>query len=104
MDRRSCVLLSLYLSLPLLAQTPLHQRPGVRRALALLEQRHEAHLAKQIEIAQIPALMRGEFQKLKLQRVEIDAIGNVLGWRPGKSPRTIVISAHLDTVFAAQRM
>lgn len=100
----------LFLVLPLLAQTPLVERPGVRIALDLLEQSHDAHLAKQIEIAQIPApgweekeraeFMRGEFQKRKLQRVEIDAIGNVLGWRPGKSPRTIVISAHLDTVFA----
>lgn len=100
----------LFLSIPLLAQSPLPQRPGVRRALELLEQRHEAHIAKQIQIAQIPApgweekeraeFMRSEFKKLNLQKVEIDAIGNVLGWRPGKSPRTIVISAHLDTVFA----
>ena len=97
------------LSLPLLAESPLLDRPGVRQALALLEQRHDAHLAKQIQIAQIPApggeekeraeFMRGEFQRLKM-KTEIDGIGNVLAWRPGKSPRTIVVSAHLDTVFA----
>lgn len=99
----------LLMSISLFGQTPLAERPGVRRALELLEQRHEAHIAKQIEIAQIPSpgweekeraeFMRGEFRKLNLKRVEIDGIGNVLGWRPGKSPRTIVISAHLDTVF-----
>lgn len=43
------------------------------------------------------------FRELKLERVEIDAEGNVLGCYPGnRSPageRCVMLSAHIDTVF-----
>ena len=43
---------------------------------------------------------RKRFEALGLQRVRVDAIGNVLGERPGtgRGP-TIVLAGHLDTVF-----
>jgi tripeptide aminopeptidase len=43
------------------------------------------------------------FRELKLQQVEIDAEGNVLGCYPGNRPgggdRCVMLSAHIDTVF-----
>ena len=43
---------------------------------------------------------RKRFEALGLQRVRVDAVGNVLGERPGsgRGP-TIVLAGHLDTVF-----
>jgi tripeptide aminopeptidase len=40
-----------------------------------------------------------QFRSLGLQRVRIDAAGNVLGERPGAEPNFIAITAHLDTVL-----
>ena len=38
-----------------------------------------------------------------LSNVSIDAVGNVIGFRPGRDgSRTVAISAHLDTVFSAE--
>ncbi len=43
------------------------------------------------------------FRELKLQQVEIDSVGNVLGYYPGNRPRAgqrcVMLSAHIDTVF-----
>lgn len=67
-------------------------------------------IAEQIRVCEIPAPPFGEekrglefkniFTKLGLQNVRIDAVGNVLGERPGKGPKPhLVFAAHLDTVF-----
>ena len=67
-------------------------------------------IAEQIRVCEIPAPSFGEekrglefksiFKKLGLQDVRIDAVGNVLGERPGKGPKPhLVLAAHLDTVF-----
>lgn len=84
-------------------------RPEVRKALTYIEATEKAQIEKQIQISQIPAspfqegeraqAMAGEFRRVHLQGVELDGIGNVLGWRKGNSERTLVIAAHLDTVF-----
>jgi acetylornithine deacetylase/succinyl-diaminopimelate desuccinylase-like protein len=40
------------------------------------------------------------FQELGLRDVRVDAAGNVIGDRPGRTPRpNLVFAAHLDTVF-----
>jgi acetylornithine deacetylase/succinyl-diaminopimelate desuccinylase-like protein len=100
------------LTLPvcLLAQDGILARPDVKSALDHIRSRHEAHLAKQVEIAEIPAptfheaqrarFLEREFRRLGLRDVEIDEQGNVLGWRPGKSEKALVVAAHLDISFA----
>ncbi|MBL8177614.1 MAG: M20/M25/M40 family metallo-hydrolase [Bryobacterales bacterium] len=102
--------LLLLLTLPLLAQDTVLQRPEVRKALDYLRAHHEDHLASQIRIAEIPAptfheaerarYMEKEFRRVGLKDVEIDKQGNVLGWRPGKSSKALVVAAHLDISFA----
>jgi tripeptide aminopeptidase len=67
-------------------------------------------LAEQARVCEIPAPGFGEdarglefkkiFTALGLKNVRIDAVGNVLGERPGKGPKPhLVFEAHLDTVF-----
>jgi acetylornithine deacetylase/succinyl-diaminopimelate desuccinylase-like protein len=44
--------------------------------------------------------MKAVFEKLGLENVRTDEVGNVLGERPGRAARPhLVFSAHLDTVF-----
>ena len=91
------------------AQEAIQSRPAVKQALDFIRQHHDADIEKQIAIAQIPAppfheevraaSLRKEFERIGLADIEIDGIGNVLGWRRGRSPETLVIAAHLDTVF-----
>jgi len=99
----------LLLAPALWGQEPLLARPDVRKALDYLRDRHQVHIEQQIAIAQVPAppfqegeraaVLEREFRRAGLSEVEIDPKGNVLGWRPGRFPRALVIAAHLDTVF-----
>jgi acetylornithine deacetylase/succinyl-diaminopimelate desuccinylase-like protein len=91
------------------SQAPLRDEPQIQRALQYLEEHQDQHTAKHIQISEIPApggeeqqraaFLQAEFQRAGLTGVEIDKAGNVLGWRPGKTERAIVVAAHLDTVF-----
>jgi acetylornithine deacetylase/succinyl-diaminopimelate desuccinylase-like protein len=103
------LVLILVLNSAALAQDDLLKRPDVRAALDYLQANHERHLAKQVEIAEIPAptfhegerarLMAAEFRRAGLKNVEIDKQGNALGWRPGRSQDAMVLAAHLDISF-----
>jgi acetylornithine deacetylase/succinyl-diaminopimelate desuccinylase-like protein len=84
--------------------------PAIKAALDRMRQNEQTTIEDQIRLCEIPAppfkeQQRAEayatmFQKLGLQNVRIDKAGNVLGERPGLSPRPhVVLSAHLDTVF-----
>lgn len=89
----------------------LTERPAVRQALDYIARNENAQVDLQIRIAEIPAppfheeqraaAVAAEFRRVHLENVEIDGIGNVLGWRKGASPQALVIAAHLDTVFPA---
>jgi tripeptide aminopeptidase len=84
--------------------------PTVRKALDWVKQNEPRVLEDQVRLSEIPAppfkeSQRGEayrqlFEKLGLKNVRVDAVGNVLGERPGHAPRPhLVFTAHLDTVF-----
>ena len=86
------------------------QNPAVKAALAASKANEERTIEDEIRFCEIPApsfkeSVRGEelkrvFQQLGLQNVRVDAVGNVMGDRPGASARPhVVIAAHLDTVF-----
>ncbi len=106
------VVLSLVLGLPAASAQPagLLEHPAIRQALDYLRANHETHLDKQVRIAEIPAptfheaerakFLEQEFRRIGLKNVEIDKQGNVLGWRPGKLDKALVIAAHLDISFA----
>ena len=84
--------------------------PGVRAAVDAAIELEAAVVADQIALCEIPAppfqeqtraeAFRARLTALGLERVRIDAVGNVLGERPGRRARPhLVFSAHLDTVF-----
>ena len=83
---------------------------GIERALEILRADNDWTLAQQISLCEIPAppfkeaVRAAEYRRrmdaLGLRNTRIDAVGNVLGERPGTgSGPTVVISGHLDTVF-----
>ncbi|MDQ4123667.1 MAG: M20/M25/M40 family metallo-hydrolase [Acidobacteriota bacterium] len=82
----------------------------VARALAYIREIEPATLEEQIRITEIPAptfkeakraeYFRQRFTELGLKKVRIDAAGNTIGERPGRTDKpTLVLAAHLDTVF-----
>jgi acetylornithine deacetylase/succinyl-diaminopimelate desuccinylase-like protein len=84
--------------------------PAVRAAMEAAQRNESATLDLEARICQIPAPpfheetraleLKRLFEELGLKDVRIDKTGNVIGVRPGKSPRpNLVFSAHLDTVF-----
>jgi tripeptide aminopeptidase len=84
--------------------------PEIAAALKQIPGREAALVDEQIRICEVPAppfkeQQRGEvlkrtFEQLGLKNVRVDKEGNVLGERPGRTPRPhLVIAAHLDTVF-----
>ena len=79
-------------------------------ATARLAANDESLLATQVAVSEIPAptgdeaargaFVADRFRNLGLHDVRLDAVGNVLGTRPGMtSDGAVVICAHLDTIF-----
>lgn len=89
------------------------QRPAVRAAMAGFRRHVDEIVDRIVSIQQVPAptfhetkraeFMAAQFRAIDLADVSIDALGNVFGRLPGRSPgesQPVVVSAHLDTVFA----
>ena len=83
---------------------------AVARAVDLIRKNEAETIDEQVRLCEIPAppfkeavraaAYRKLFEAYGLQNVRIDAVGNVIGERPGQSPKpNVVLSAHLDTVF-----
>ena len=72
---------------------------------------YDKTVAEVIELTEIPAppfketaraqRVQEKFTALGLENVHIDAVGNVIGTRPGKdrAAKALMVAAHLDTVF-----
>ena len=84
--------------------------PAVKAALEAVRRNEPHFIEEQIRVCEIAAPpfhedARGKelerlFQQAALENVRIDKAGNVIGVRPGASPRpNFVLAAHLDTVF-----
>lgn len=84
--------------------------PRVSEALEQLRLREAATIEEQIRITEIPAppflederaaYYREQLQARGLADAHIDSEGNAIGWRRGSGAGpTLLISAHLDTVF-----
>ena len=90
----------------------LAKTPKVSAALDYIRSIETETVEEQIKLTQIPAptfeeQLRGEyfkkrFTELGLKNVRVDAVGNVIGERPGiggANAPNFVLAAHLDTVF-----
>lgn len=84
--------------------------PAIRQALDAVRTNEPEMLREQVRLCEIPApsfheqaraaVMKKHFEELGLVNIRIDAVGNVLGERPGRSPRPrVVVASHMDTVF-----
>jgi acetylornithine deacetylase/succinyl-diaminopimelate desuccinylase-like protein len=108
------------LSAPISVHTAVQQEiarlAGLREVHTAVEwfRSHEPELRDwQLEVAAIPAppfgeapraeWLRARFSELGLQDVQVDAVGNALGVRPGTegNEKLVAVTAHIDTVFAA---
>lgn len=100
------------LALAFLAAAPaLAQPASIKAAHARLAGDYDTTIAELIELTEIPAppfkeaaraaRMAEKFKALGLSDVQIDAVGNVIGVRPGKdrSAKALMVAAHMDTVF-----
>lgn len=85
--------------------------PGVRKALAFMEEDQEEIIRRQIELALIPAPTFHEekkaarllemFRSEGLENCHIDEYGNCVGLRRGTGGgKTVLLEAHMDTVFS----
>lgn len=83
---------------------------AVQGALRYIRENEPATLDEQVRLCEIPAppfkeaargrAFRTALEAAGLKNVRIDAVGNVIGERSGRSVRpNVVLSAHLDTVF-----
>ncbi len=87
------------------------QASAVKAAVAAADRLESWVVEQQVALCEVPAppfkeqaraeAYRQAFARLGLQRVRIDAVGNVIGERRGGQPGGphLVFSAHLDTVF-----
>jgi tripeptide aminopeptidase len=91
----------------------LMQDPAIKSAVERLRREEPFVIEQQLRLCEIPAppfreatraaAYKQSFEALGLANVRIDAVGNVLGERPGMALRPhLVFSAHLDTVFPAE--
>jgi len=94
---------------PTSAETLMNE-PAIRAAIDAVRTNERDVIDEQVRLCEIPAppfaeqarglAYKAAFERLGLTNVRIDAVGNVLGERPGRNPRPhLVMSAHLDTVF-----
>src|SRR5688500_11944231 len=83
--------------------------PAIKSAVDATRRNEPAVIEEQVRLCEIEAppfkeqkraaALKATFEALGLKHVRIDEAGNVLGERPGASPRPhLVFSAHLDTV------
>src|SRR3989304_408586 len=90
----------------------LEKLPAVQRAAEFFVREADWILQQQIRLTSIPAppfheeergrYLEEQFRALGLENVRRDAIGNVLGERPGSAPEPVVLtSAHIAPVFPA---
>ncbi|MBI3003977.1 MAG: M20/M25/M40 family metallo-hydrolase [Ignavibacteriales bacterium] len=104
------LLVFLFFSGCLLSTKSPGQPREIQRALDFIKSTELQTLDEQVKICEISAppfneekraaYFKKRFLELGLKNVRIDKVGNVIGERPGASQKpTIVLSAHLDTVF-----
>ncbi len=61
-----------------------------------------AHPSESCEEKEVVACIRAEMEKLGYDKVEVDGLGNVIGWM-GEGEKIIAIDSHVDTVGIGNR-
>ena len=61
-----------------------------------------SHPSESCEEKEVVACIRAEMEKLGFDKVEVDGLGNVIGWM-GEGDKIIAIDSHIDTVGIGNR-
>ena len=61
-----------------------------------------SHPSESCEEKEVAACIRAEMEKLNFDKVEVDGLGNVIGWM-GDGEKIIAIDSHIDTVGIGNR-
>ena len=61
-----------------------------------------SHPSESCEEQAVAECIRAEMEKLGYDQVELDGLGNVIGWM-GEGDRIIAIDSHIDTVGVGNR-
>ena len=61
-----------------------------------------SHPSESCEEKEVAACIKAEMEKLGFDKVEVDGLGNVIGWM-GEGDRIIAIDSHIDTVGIGNR-
>ena len=56
-----------------------------------------SHPSESCEEKEVVACIKAEMEKLNFDKVEVDGLGNVIGWM-GEGDKIIAIDSHIDTV------
>ena len=56
-----------------------------------------SHPSESCEEKEVVACIKAEMEKLNFDKVEVDGLGNVIGWM-GDGEKIIAIDSHIDTV------
>ncbi len=70
---------------------------GYKKDIIAFLRRMISHPSESCEEKEVVACIREEMEKLGFDRVEVDGLGNIIGWM-GEGEKIIAIDGHIDTV------
>ena len=75
---------------------------GYRKDLSAFLRAMISHPSESCEEKEVVACIKAEMEKLNFDEVEVDGLGNVIGWM-GQGDKIIAIDSHIDTVGVGNR-
>ena len=75
---------------------------GYRKDLSAFLRAMISHPSESCEEKEVVACIKAEMEKLSFDEVEVDGLGNIIGWM-GQGDKIIAIDSHIDTVGIGNR-
>ncbi len=75
---------------------------GYRKDMSAFLRAMISHPSESCEEKEVVACIKAEMEKLNFDKVEVDGLGNIIGWM-GRGDKIIAIDSHIDTVGIGNR-
>ena len=75
---------------------------GYRKDMSAFLRAMISHPSESCEEKEVVACIKTEMEKLGYDEVEVDGLGNIIGWM-GEGDKIIAIDSHIDTVGVGNR-
>ena len=75
---------------------------GYRKDMSAFLRAMISHPSESCEEKEVVACIKAEMEKLDFDKVEVDGLGNIIGWM-GRGDKIIAIDSHIDTVGIGNR-